>query len=309
VKRVVCIAIALTACAPSVDFDPGNDAPLRVQGAQYFHGALPGQAPDDTSSPISPRVTSIEVDNPLIYSGAAMTHVQGRVEDSAVAIALALPTLAPVYWVFPASGGTPEFPGELTWNARVDYDRTIAPGFHPLRAVGIDANGHAGRQFELPICFLPTYPDNLSACDPMRVPPAMVITLDWDADADVDLELVTADGRRVDPKHPLVTAPMMGMVDPMSARIDRDSLRACAPDGMRQEDVAFTTRPTGHWQIFARLFDGCGIASVRFRIRVLEPQGNPPALVVTHEQGGEFLSVYDADGGVGPGLLLMSLDL
>ena len=304
------ITLALAGCS-SVTAGPGYDAPIRVQGAQYYAGLLPGTPPDDTSGAGSPRVTAIEVDNPLIYSGASMERVQGRVQDSAVAIAIALPTIAPVYWVFPASSATPEFPGELTWLARVEFDRTIAPGFHPLRAVGIDAQGRAGRQFELALCFLPTYPDNLNACDPTAVPPDVVVTLDWDRDSDVDLELVTPMGRRIDAKHPLAIAPMMGVVDRNSARIDRDSLRACVPDGWRQESIAFATRPTGHWQIFARLFDGCAEQSVRFRLRVLEAQGDMPNrhLVVTHEQGGEFISLYDADGGAGSGLLVTTLDL
>jgi hypothetical protein len=193
----------------------------------------------------------------------------------------------------------------------MSFARSIEPGLHSLRVVGIDANGHAGRQYDQQLCFLPTYPDNLHACDPTQAPPDVVITLDWDRDADVDLELVTPDGRRIDPKHPLVNAPVMGMADPASPRLDRDSLRECVADGWREESLAFDTRPTGDWQVFVRLFEGCGQASVRWRLRVLEAQGEMPdrSLVVTFEEGGELLTPYDEDQGAGPGLLVAQLAL
>jgi len=309
VKRALAAVCLLAACAPSYETNPGYDAPIRVASAQYFDTPLPGAAPDAAMD--SPLVTAIVTDTQLVYSGASGLSIQGRVEDGAVAIGLGMPALSNVHWVFPASGSTPEFPGELTWSARVSFDRSVPSGMQAIRAVGIDAQGHAGRQYEQMLCVLPTYPDNLHACDPTRTPPDLVVTLDWDADADVDLELITPEGRRIDPKHPLVIPPMMGMIDDTSPRLDRDSLRGCVPDGWRQESIAFDTVPDGEWEIDARLFQSCGISSVRFRLRVLRAQGEMPnrELVTTLEQGGEFIAQYDEDQGARGGLRLAILDL
>lgn len=314
-KRLVTAAVGLTLFAhagcDSVEVSPGYARPIQAQGAQFFDSPLPGSPPDTTGEVAGPTVTAIELDNTVIYPGATNERASGRVQDDAVAIAIALPTIAPVHWVFPAEGPTPEFPGELTWGTRLSFDRHIAPGLHPLRAVGIDAAGHAGRQYEVELCFPPPYPDNLNACDPTQAPPDMVITLEWDRDADVDLELVDPDGRRIDPKHSVAVAPMGGMVDRDAARLDRDSLRDCAPDGWRRESIAFSTLPTGHWGVFARLFDGCGESSVRYRLTVLlaQGEGTDRHLAPVRQQAGMFVSQYDADLGAGPGTLLVNLDL
>jgi hypothetical protein len=297
----------------------GANEPIRVRGAQLISGALPGSPPVDLGDAAAPEagapdagppqglvVTDIESADPVVLPGASAKKITGRVTDTGVAVAMRIADLGTGYWVLPVSIPDPQFPGEITFEANVDFNQFIPPGSHMLRVVGIDANGVAGTQRDFKLCIASRVPDNLNACDPTNAPPDAVISLQWDADVDLDLQVTTPDGRVVEPKHPLVVPIDAGRPDPNAALIDRDSLAACVPDGRRQEDLIFPKRPTGTWTIAANLFDNCKQPGVRFEVVVYEAQGDGQArhLVETFRRAGHLADI-DANGGARPGLFVV----
>jgi hypothetical protein len=221
------------------------------------------------------------------------------------------------YWVVPMGNPDPLFPGELSFSAVTDFNPNIPAGKHPLRVVAMDGSGHAGAQSEQIFCIasrLPNVPgatflDDVTACYPTQNPAEAVFSLTWDADVDLDLHVVTPDGRDVNPKHPLVNPVDAGVQPPSNdARIDRDSLARCVPDGLRQEDLAFPKRPASGdtFEIHANLFNACGKPSVNFTLTVYEPEGTPGQdrhLVQTFTRSGRLTSL-DADGDA-PGLFVV----
>jgi hypothetical protein len=298
------LAVVAAACVDGVTASQGLDEPMRVQNAQLFDGPLPGLAPDDPAPSEGPTVTSVDLQNNIVYYAASDKRLAGHVQDTAVAVGLALPTLSNAHWVLPVGGRDPQFPGELSFVTSGSFHPDVPPGIHPLRVVAITEDGLAGRQRETPLCFRPPFNDNLHSCNPDIAPPAVVITLHWDRDVDLDMEIVTPDGRRVTPRRPRVDPE-----DPASPFIDRDSLRDCRPDGLRRESIVFQERPTGTWWFYVRFFESCGHDAVRFRLDKYEAEGVPPNadLLRTFERSGHLVSQYDMTGAEGPGLLVAAI--
>ena len=283
--------------------------PIRVRGAQFIEGPLPGTAPAEGASATTLAVTAIATLNPVVSPGEASKSLSGRSTSDASAIALRMGDLGSGYWVVPIGGPDPQYPGELTWSVAADFDADARAGLHPLRVVAIDASGHAGVQSELSLCLASRIPDNLNACEPTLAPPEAVLTLSWDADVDLDLHVVDPDGRDVNPKQPLVVPVDAGArPSPAAASFDRDSLAACVPDGRRQEDLVFPARPHGTWSIYANLFDACGKGGARFTFSVHEAEGGadgtPRHLVETFTRSGRVIDL-DANGDGRPGLFVV----
>ncbi|MDB5214841.1 MAG: hypothetical protein JWO86_2768 [Myxococcaceae bacterium] len=275
------------------------DEPVRVKSAQFIDGALPG-SPPGTSGPSDLRVTSITSTSRVALPGQAGKKIDGRASARASAIGIRFADLGSGYWVFPLGAPDPQFPGELSWEAELDFALATsdAPGFHPLRVVAIDAAGVAGEQGELSVCFASRTPDNLSACDPKTPPPDAVITLRWDADLDLDLRVALPSGRTVDPKHPL-TDPGVdgGASSPDVGVFSRDSLASCIADGRRQEDLVWQKRPKGTVDLYVQLFDPCAHQSASFTIIVYEAEGQVPnrRLVERFRENGRVLTALSGN--------------
>jgi hypothetical protein len=306
------LSAALTGSAAGCDGQTNHVAfgePIRVRGAQFIEGPLPGTAPAEGTVATTLAVTAIATLNPVVSPGEASKSLSGRTTSGASAIALRMGDLGSGYWVVPIGGPDPQYPGELTWSVAADFDADARAGLHPLRVVAIDASGRAGVQSELSLCLASRIPDNLNACEPTLAPPEAVLTLSWDADVDLDLHVVDPDGRDVNPKQPLVVPVDAGArPSPAAASFDRDSLAACTPDARRQEDLVFPARPHGTWSIYANLFDACGKGGARFTFSVHEAEGGtdgtPRHLVETFTRSGRVIDL-DANGDARPGLFVV----
>ena len=214
-------------------------------------------------------------------------------------MAIRLGTLGTGYWVLPLGNPDPQFPGELTWSALIDFNVAIASGIQPLNVVAVTAGGAYGVQSAQNLCIasrLPADPgsgylDDITACSPSINPPEAVFSLTWDSDVDLDLHVTTPDGFDVNPKSPLLDPVDAGATpSKTAARIDRDSLVQCIPDGWRQEDLVFPTRPASGsiFQIHANLFQACGKPSVTFMLTAYEAAGTlgkDRHLVQRYQQG------------------------
>jgi hypothetical protein len=304
IRLAALVALALTAC-DGVSATLGLEQPIRIRGGQFFEGALPEGGED------GPRVTATTLRSPIALYAAAGKSFTGRATDEAVAIAISFPTLQESgYWVVPVGGPEPQFPAELIWSASMDIAPHAAPGTHRVRVVAIDGDGRVGRARDDTLCLLPRVPDNGHTCLPNNPLPDAVVVLEWDDDSDLDMQIVPPTGRIVSPRRPATEDPPdEGEFPPGTAFINRDSLLACEPDGMRQEAVMFLARPTGRWTFHARLFDSCGRPTARFVLSVYEAQGEggERRLVETFRQAGRFVAEYDTQTS-GLGLRIVEFD-
>ncbi len=306
-------AIALLVVAAHCDGQSASSGayePLRVRGAQFIPGPLPGSAPG--SNGLGPKLTNVSFANRTVLPGQAGKAIDGRVQSNATSVAMRLNDLGSGYWVVVTGPSDSLFPGESDWHADGDYNidfATAQSGNHPIRFVAIDGAGNAGEQVENTLCFSSKLPDNGHSCEPTARPPDAVITLEWDQNVDLDLQVVTPD-TTVEPKHPSTALNDAGTaLADGGGLIDRDSLVACVPDGRRQEDLVWQKRPTGKYDIYANLFDACGKLGASFVMTVCEAEGDMPnrALVAKFMKKGRVASI-EANGGSGTGSYLTTYE-
>jgi uncharacterized protein YfaP (DUF2135 family) len=152
----------------------------------------------------------------------------------------------------------------------------------------------------------PEIPDNGSSCDPTKAPPALVVSLGWDARVDLDLRVVTPSRKVVDSKHPPTADDGEdGKLDrnaPGVGSIDYDSFASCVPDGRRRESLVFQeTPPPGTYLVYANLFDACAQPGVAFEVSVHRAvAGDAPdtlRLEQASHQAGQLQAAHANGGG------------
>jgi hypothetical protein len=329
-SRFVTLLASLVACACSGEtLTAGSTEPLRVydlllkEDAQFKAGKLPGQRPLTSqqisagAKPSRPSVTSLVSANGVTFAGATGKQFTGRVSPDAAAIGVRFASAGAGYWLFPAGSPDPLNGGELAFSAGLDVAPGAPTGSQHLLFVAFDQRGRAGTQFDEELCIAPAIPDNLNACRPTIEPPALVISLSWGAPVDLDLEVVTPDGKLIDPKHPS-TVPSdgdAGIPAPLpddAGVLDRDSNAGCAIDGHQREDLVFQQKPPkGHYLVYANLFDSCGQAAARFELSFRASHAGKKAgtyeVVQTYETAGELLQIQE-NGGAGRGTFVTEFD-
>lgn len=296
----------------------GTGEPFRVHApakvawaAQFVKGKLPGTAPlvgPDAGTGDRPLVLEFGAPNAALQ-GAGDLPISGRVSDNAVSIGIALGGIGSGYWVVPAGDTSPT--GGLSFDALIDFDRTIPSQNYKLGAVAFDENGNPGPQAQpKKVCVVSGVPDNFRSCTHALAPEA-VISLEWDANVDLDLQVRTPTGRIVEPKSPTSLPPSdAGAIPAGSATIDRDSGANCTNDAIRRESLVWPagSDPAGRYAIYANLFDACKQSSVRFTVTAYRAShagedGGNSHLVQGFEKSGELLD-FQANGGSGRGLFV-----
>jgi hypothetical protein len=301
--------------------------PIRAQGADFVDGALPGSRPLTGAEqgsgvlPTPPYVIEVNLSTPSIVVGSAALQIPGSTTTDASGVGFRFADIGSGYWVRPVT--TLSASGGFNFSIDASISSAAPVGLHTLLFAAIAPDGRSGTQKDVVLCLEPPIPDKLSgvdptipgnACDPQREPPAVVVSLAWDAAVDLDLKVVTPTGKLVDPKHPNTADPVDGKVDldqPGIGIIDRDSNGDCRIDDKNRENLVFeTTPPPGRYAIYADLYEACGKSSVRFDVSVVA--GVPGAeegtfkQVTTFEQGG-VLNAAQADGGSKLGLFVTEL--
>jgi len=310
------LALGLLGCSGET-LTTGLTEPLRVSGAQFFEGDLPGLPPltaDDLNAgamPQAPNVSGLTLNNAIIAPGEAGRTVSGSATKDSVAVGVRFADLGSGYWLIPT--GSPDDAEGLEWRFRAAFGRGLPPGKHELLLASVDSQGRSGTQVAVNLCLLPEVPDNGSACIPDAAPPALVVSLAWDARVDLDLRVITPTGKVVDPKHPTTTDPDQdGKVaaNPNSGTLDHDAFAGCgASDGHGNENLVFQNTPApGTYLVYASLYDACGAAGVTFDVSLHAPSvGDDGALhqVETYRQSAQ-LSATQADGGAALGTFITS---
>jgi hypothetical protein len=258
-----------------------------ITTGQFIPGDLPGTPPPDGgASPSSDdgglrplTVEAVTYFTTQIPPGAGSQALGGTVTNDAVAVGMRLEGLGTGYWVVPAGSPDPTIANSLGFGTIAGFEPTIPPGIHNIDFVALGPSGQAGLQYLVPFCFEGLIPDNGHVCHPKVKPPAAVFSLHWDSNFDLDLQVTTPSGQILSPKQPYgqdVEAGVRG-IDPSIPHIDRDSLRGCVPDGLRQEDAIFNQPlPAGVYTISVDPYAPCGQAAARFTFTMYESSGTCP---------------------------------
>lgn len=298
----------------------GFGEPLRITGAQFREGDLPGLKPltaDELNAgvkPESPTVTSLMLSNAVIPPREPGRAFSGLASPDASAVGVRFAELGSGYWLLPTLNADPVSDGALEWRFRAAFGEDLPPGRQDLLLAAIDKNGKAGNQVSLTLCLLPEIPDNGNACNPSLAPPALVVSMGWDAAVDLDLRIVTPSGKLVDPKHPSTAdQDSDGDVDPNADGVgilDHDSFANCTPDGRQRENLVFQTEPAaGTYLIYAGLYDACGERGVTLDVSIQSAsftgEGDELEQVETYRRSAQ-LSAAQADGGAKLGTFITS---
>jgi len=318
---VLVLASVLLGCS-SEPLTQALEEPIRTPDAQFRKGDLPGLPPLTTDEvnggvkPQSPTVTSVSVANSLVPLGEPSRTISGRASTDAKAVGVRFADAGSGYWVLPTRGADVLNGGELEWRFDAAFGHNLEPGLHRLLFAAFDENGNSGTQADLNLCIAREVPDNGNSCDPTTSPPALVVSLSWDAPVDLDLLVITPTGKVVDSKHPSTAEEDEdGKVNPNGEGVGiftGDAFAGCIKAGTRRENLVFqTTPPSGTYLIYANLYDACGEPSVTFDVSLHTASAGvePDTFTVqrTFHQAGQLLAVH-ANGAAKRGMFITSFN-
>jgi len=247
--------VAACGCGDQAPANRGLDAVLRIDGAQFYEGAMP--APNG-----GPGVTALNLPSFQVVPGARNREVTGALDPRATAALIGLVGDAG-YWVLVA--GAPDFaaPDFPTFDATMEFSSRLVLGDYALHVQAGDAEGRVGKPSAR---VLHAVPPNLPSG-------TLVVELFWDTDADLDLHVVVPSGVEVFSRNPnSVQPPPPGKpVDPNAWKtggiLDVDSNAQCVIDGRRQEDVIWTVPPpSGAYTVRVDTFSLCAAATARWTV-------------------------------------------
>jgi hypothetical protein len=281
----------------------GATEPLRIEGAQFFPGELPGSRPLNLEEvragkqPQKPFSTTPEIAGRVLSSGEASLGISGTASQDSYAVALKLDKLGSGYWVLPVGSPDPFNNNDLAWSARVDLG-DIPPGLQQLRVAALNEENRAGTQRSLELCIRSPIPDNLNACEPTIEPPRLVANLEWESSADLDLAVLTPSGEVINYAHVNDTKETDA-----PGEFSGDGGSGCIPSGMRRESIVWQAKPgKGIYYIYVNLHDACQDSATPFQVstHVSKRDGEEYKLVETYRTASEALRVQ-ANGGTALG--------
>jgi hypothetical protein len=266
---------------------------------------LPGSASSSADGGVDPQVTDVNVADTAIAEGTLGLNISGHATVDAQAIGTRFVDMGTGYWVIPVGAPDPTDDGLLTWQLAADFARDLPPGHHDLAFAAIGADGASGTQNDLTLCIDTPVPDNLNICNPQRTPPAVVLSLSWDAAVDLDVIVETPSGGIIGGN---------AATSGTGATIDRESNKGCVIDNIDRQDVVWQATPArGTYQVWVDLFSACGRPGTSFTLSLwlAEPQGDGTERLVeqTTPVATGFMAAELANGGSAPGLFVGSFVL
>jgi hypothetical protein len=294
--------------------------PIRVEGAQFAAGSLPGEPPPpasaDAGPPAAPTVIDVQIPTSAVAPGRAGVDFGGHASRGAQTIEVRFADLGTGYWIVPTEVPDPSANNALLWEFTADFGHDIPPGPHALLFAAVDANGKSGTQTSIPFCVDTPVPDNFNACSPKAAPPAAVLSLTWNTPVDLDLIVQTPTAATVGGKVTSTAPPGSSAAaasDGSNGVLDHDSNRNCAIDGIQREDIVWQkSPPAGLYEVWVDLFRSCGQATVSFSVSLWIPESNGDGGEHLVQQQprlatGELLG-SQANGGASRGLYVGSFN-
>lgn len=275
------LALALAGCGGASP-DAGLDDVIRVEGAQFVRGPMPGDEG-------GPEVTNAGLTAGIIRRGRT-TSVTGLVPKAVQALAIGAQGDRG-YWI--VTPGIPDvvLTDQLVFTARLSVSPAGEPRQVPLEVRAADGAGRFGPPFALTLA---------TTSEPLPDGP-LVVSLAWDTEADLDLHLVDPDGVEIwaHDINSYQPPPPGQLPDPTAWQkggiLDFDSNAACAIDGRRLENIYWTQAPpSGRYVARVDTFSLCGEATAVWTVSVRS---------MGQEIAGAHGQARDADvrGDHGPG--------
>jgi hypothetical protein len=245
---------AVAACSTAATDDPGNDAYLRIPGAQFHRGALPA------GSATAPGVASIVVLNSILRPGEIDYPIAGALGAGATAAAIGLRGDVG-YWTLVAGLPAVATPDDPSYSATATFSRGLVPGTYALVVQAVDGSGVFGAPGVQALTVQST-----------SVAPsgAFVISLSWDTESDLDLHVVDASGVEIDHDQMSDKPPPFALQPDAGSYgyLDWDSNANCVIDGRREEDVTWPTAPpSGHYVVRVDAASLCAQPIARWTVR------------------------------------------
>lgn len=321
-RATLALALAVAGCSGE-PVTRALEEPIRIPDAQFFEGELPGLPPltaDEINAGVMPKtpvVSGINLGNAVIPPREPARAFSGVSSPDTLAVGVRFAKLGTGYWLLPTRGADVVNDGALGWSFRAGFGGDLPTGLQELLLAGFDAEGRSGNQVALKLCLSSELPDNGNSCDPTTAPPALVVSLAWQAAVDLDLRVVTPSGKIVDSKNPTTAdEDEDGKLDttlPGTGVIAFDSFARCVPDGRRRESLVFQeTPPAGTYLIYANLYDACGQPGVSFDVSMhTQADGEEPDTfrqTQTYRQAGQLQAVH-ANGGAALGMFITSFNV
>jgi hypothetical protein len=258
-RRLAALSIVIAACGTGTTPDAGADGWLRIDGAQFFRGAMPGDGD-------GPAVAVIDLATNAVRAGQLGKPMKGALDPSATAAAIGLEGDRG-YWILPAGApevASPTFP---TFRAQMSFARDLPEGDRAIVVRAVDDEGRFGKERR----------ETLTAKAFGPPDGALVISLAWDANADLDLHVIDPAGNEIFNRDINSTPrPAPGQpVDPEAWKsggvLDFDSNAQCTIDGRRQENVIWTVPPpAGRYVVRVDTPSLCGETGARWSVRALK---------------------------------------
>ena len=281
-------SFGLAACGDSEAAPSGLAEPMRVSNGQFFLGSFP------RSDDAGPTISQL-----MFRNTYPAKSIAGSATSSAQTVALAIEGLGSGYWLVPVGAPDLVVPGTFTWTASTEFSASIPPGPHNLLAAASAEDGKVGPVTSQTLLIKSLLPTG-----------HVVASLTWGADVDLDLHIEAPGGKELFSKHPnTIASDETGAPVSGSGLLDRDSLAACVPDGVRAENVVWSGPPaTGVYFVRVDMFNACSKPAATFKFNlyvdgksVLERTGR--LLDMDADGGGEgsglFVTQFTCDEGTG----------
>lgn len=250
------LVVALVGCT-AASSDPGLDALLQVQNAQFRPGPFPAEAG-------GPMAYGLTTQHNAIVIGETGESLRGVLDSTARGAVIGIDGIDGT-WLIAAGPADLDTPGNATAKATFGVGDEFPSGPFTLRIAGSDDAGRFG----------PSATTTLLAKEAVEPQGELVFGLHWDSSADLDIHVVDPMGGEAwsDDPNTWVPPPPGEPVDPtafmMGGILDHDGNKKCNRDARPNEHVVWTMPPpAGEYIVRVDARSMCGDASAGWRVEV-----------------------------------------
>lgn len=243
------LLVLLCAC-DAASPDPGLDAMLQVEGAQYRPSAFPVDEG-------GPSALSVQTRHSEVIVGRVGETLRGVLEANARGVVIGVEGFDGT-WLMPASGSDIDTPGLATAKASFALSHEFPTGPFVLQIAASDVDGRFGARAT-----------QMLVANPEDEPTGeLVIGLLWDGAADLDIHVVDPQGGEAwsDDPNTWTPPPPGEPVDPEAWKsggiLDHDGNKDCTREGKPREHVIWQKPPpSGKYIVRVDARAMCGDAS------------------------------------------------